>query len=275
GVAMSSAVNARPKRRLVVIGNGMAGARAVEEILARGGADQFEIVMFGEEPYGNYNRILLSDVLNGSHDESEIFLNPLAWYDQNGVRLHAGVRAVEILRSARHVVGDNGVTEPYDILIIATGSLPFIPPIKNATLADGSLRPGVFAFRSLDDCRRITSHAKGQRRAAVIGGGLLGLEAARGLQNFALEVHVIHLGQHLMDQQLDTQAGAILKSTLATLGIQVHLGKPTSEVLREGAVTGLAFTDGTTLDCDLLAISAGIKPNVQLGMRAGLHVERG
>jgi nitrite reductase (NADH) large subunit len=263
------------KRKLVVVGNGMAGARAVEEILARGGADLFEISMFGDEPYGNYNRILLSDVLNGSHDESEIFLNPLAWYEENGITLHAGVRAVDILRSSRHVVGDNGVTEAYDILILATGSLPFIPPIKNATLADGRLRPGVFAFRNLDDCRSITSHAKGQRRAAVIGGGLLGLEAARGVQNFALEVHVVHLGKHLMDQQLDTQAGAILKSTLATLGIAVHLGKNTSEVLGENAVTGLAFKDGTTLDCDLVVISAGIKPNVQLALRAGLAVERG
>src|SRR6185295_5911055 len=122
----------RSKRKLVVVGNGMAGARAVEEVLGRGGADQFEITMFGDEPYGNYNRILLSDVLNGSHQESEIFLNPLAWYEQNGIRLHAGMRATEILRSSRHVVGENGVTEPYDILIVATGSLPFIPPIKNA-----------------------------------------------------------------------------------------------------------------------------------------------
>jgi nitrite reductase (NADH) large subunit len=263
------------KRRLVVVGNGMAGARAVEEILARGGADQFEISMFGDEPHGNYNRILLSDVLNGSHEEDEIFLNPLAWYEQNRIRLHAGVRATDILRSARHVVGENGVSEPYDVLIIATGSLPFIPPIKNATLADGRLRPGVFAFRNLDDCRRITSHALGQRRAAVIGGGLLGLEAARGLQNFALEVHVVHLGKHLMDQQLDGQGGAILKSTIATLGIQVHLGKNTTEILGEGAVTGLAFKDETKLDCDLVVISAGIKPNVELAMRAGLTVERG
>ncbi|HKO91348.1 MAG TPA: nitrite reductase large subunit NirB [Polyangiaceae bacterium] len=263
------------KRKLVVVGNGMAGARAVEEILARGGSEQFEITMFGDEPYGNYNRILLSDVLNGSHEESEIFLNPLAWYDEHGITLHAGVRALEILRSSRHVVGDNGITEPYDVLILATGSVPFVPPIKNATLPDGRLRPGVFAFRNLDDCRNITNHAKGQRRAAVIGGGLLGLEAARGLQNFALDVHVVHLGKHLMDQQLDTQAGAILKSTLATLGIQVHLGKNTSEVLGDGVVTGLAFKDETTLDCDLVVISAGIKPNVQLALRAGLAVERG
>ncbi|HWZ88338.1 MAG TPA: FAD-dependent oxidoreductase, partial [Polyangiaceae bacterium] len=113
------------KQKLVVIGNGMAGARAVEEILARGGADQFEITMFGDEPYGNYNRILLSEVLNGSHDAADIFLNPLGWYADNGVKLHAGVRVEKIERRARQVVGENGLTEPYDQLIIATGSVPF------------------------------------------------------------------------------------------------------------------------------------------------------
>jgi nitrite reductase (NADH) large subunit len=263
------------KRKLVVIGNGMAGARTVEEILERGGGEQFEICMFGEEPYGNYNRILLSDVLNGSHQETDIFLNSLDWYRQHSIRLHAGVRATNILRSSRHVVSDSGVVEPYDHLIIATGSVPFIPPIKGATLPDGKLRPGVFAFRNLDDCREITRYASGKRRAAVIGGGLLGLEAARGLQNFSLEVHVVHLGAHLMDQQLDTQAGAILRSTLAKLGINVHTEKNTSAILGVAAVTGLAFKDGSTLDCDLVVISAGIKPNVELALRAGISVERG
>jgi nitrite reductase (NADH) large subunit len=263
------------KRKLVVIGNGMAGARTVEEILERGGAEQFEITMFGEEPYGNYNRILLSDVLNGSHQEGEIFLNSLDWYQQHGVRLHAGVRASNILRSAQHVVSDAGVSEPYDHVIIATGSMPFIPPIRGATLPDGKLRPGVFAFRNLDDCRAITHFAAGKRRAAVIGGGLLGLEAARGLQNFSLDVHVVHLGSHLMDQQLDTMAGAILRGTLAKLGINVHLQKNTTAILGDERVEGLEFKDGTTLECDLVVISAGIKPHAEIGVRAGLTVERG
>src|SRR6187402_215688 len=132
------------KQKLVVIGNGMAGARAVEEILARGGADQFEITMFGEEPYGNYNRILLSDVLNGSHEASDIFLNPLAWYRDNGIQLHAGVRAEKIQRHARQVIGSNGVVADYDHLIIATGSLPYLPPIEGLRLPDGREKPGVF-----------------------------------------------------------------------------------------------------------------------------------
>lgn len=265
----------RTKQKLVVIGNGMAGARCVEEILARGGADRFEIAMIGDEPYGNYNRILLSDVLNGSHDESEIFLNPLAWYTEHGIRLHAGVRAASILRSARQVLLDNGLSEPYDQLIIATGSLPFVPPIEGLRLSDGSFKPGVFVFRSLDDCRKISRYAMGKTKGAVIGGGLLGLEAARGLQNFALEVHVIHLAPHLMNAQLDTQAGAILRNTLEQLGISVHCGMNTRAVLGDDRVTGLVFNDGSRLACDVCVISAGIKPNVELALRAGLTVERG
>jgi nitrite reductase (NADH) large subunit len=264
-----------PKKKLVVIGNGMAGARCVEEILARGGADQFEITMFGDEPYGNYNRILLSDVLNGSHDESDIFLNPLSWYADNGIRLHSGVRAVSILRHACQVIGDNGVTEAYDQLIIATGSVPFVPPIEGLRLSDGSYKPGVFVFRNLDDCRKIARYARGLARGAVIGGGLLGLEAARGLQNFELEVHVVHLANHLMNTQLDTQAGAILMTTLEQLGIRVHCGLNTRAIIGDDRVTGLRFTNDQTLDCDCVVISAGIKPNVELGVRAGLTVERG
>lgn len=272
---MSPAASASAKRRLVVIGNGMAGARVVEEILARGGGEQFEIVMFGEEPYGNYNRILLSDVLNGSHEESEIFLNPLSWYAEHGITLHAGVRVLKILRHAQTVLGEGGVLERYDRLIIATGSLPFIPPIDGVRFEDGTLKPGVFFFRNLDDCRSITSYAMGKKSGAVVGGGLLGLEAARGLQNFSLDVHVIQRSDVLMSQQLDRPAGNILKKTLEALGIQVHLKKDTKRVLGDDSVQGLEFGDGTKLDCDLVVIAAGIKPSAELAKRAGLTVERG
>jgi nitrite reductase (NADH) large subunit len=265
----------RTKRNLVVIGNGMAGARTVEEILARGGADQFTITMFGDEPYGNYNRILLSDVLNGSHDASEIFLNPLEWYRDNGIRLHAGVKAEHVLRRSRKVLGSGDIGEGYDFLIMATGSKPFIPPMEGLRLADGSDKPGVFVFRSLDDCRRIAQYAAGKRSAVVVGGGLLGLEAARGLQNFDLAVHVVQRGDALMSQQLDSPAAAILRKTLETLGIGIHLEKDTRRVLGEESVTGIEFADGRTLECDLIVIAAGIKPNVELAVRAGLGVERG
>ena len=263
------------KQKLVVIGNGMAGARAVEEILARGGADQFEITMFGDEPYGNYNRILLSEVLNGSHDAADIFLNPLGWYADNGVKLHAGVRVEKIERHARQVIGENGLTEPYDQLIIATGSVPFIPPIEGLYGADGRYKPGIFVFRSLDDCNRITEYAMDKRAGAVIGGGLLGLEAARGLQNFSLAVHVIQRGNALMSQQLDSPAAAILRTTLEQLGIAVHVDKNTSHIIGSERVEGLQFADGSKLDCDLVVIAAGIKANSALAARAGLAVERG
>ena len=263
------------KQKLVVIGNGMAGARAVEEILARGGADQFEITMFGDEPYGNYNRILLSEVLNGSHDAADIFLNPLGWYADNGVKLHAGVRVEKIERRARQVIGENGLSEPYDQLIIATGSVPFIPPIEGLYGADGRYKPGVFVFRSLDDCNRITEYAMDKRAGAVIGGGLLGLEAARGLQNFSLAVHVVQRGNALMSQQLDSPAAAILRTTLEQLGIAVHVDKNTSHIIGTERVEGLQFDDGSKLDCDLVVIAAGIKANSALAARAGLAVERG
>lgn len=263
------------KQKLVVIGNGMAGARTVEEILARGGGEQFDITMFGDEPTGNYNRILLSNVLNGSDREDDIFLNPLAWYEQNNIRLHAGLRASGLLRRAKLVYGENGEAEEYDKLIIATGSRPFIPLMEGTTLNDGSFKPGVFVFRTLDDCRQIADYAKGKGSAAVIGGGLLGLEAARGLQNFGAEVHVVHLGGHLMQQQLDPAAGAILKAGMEKLGVRVHLQKNTAAILGADRVLGLRFADGGTLACDMVVISAGIRANWEIAAGSGLTVERG
>ncbi len=262
------------RKNLVVVGNGMAGARAVEEILGRGGAEQFEITMFGDEPYGNYNRILLSNVLNGSQQPSEIFLNPLEWYRENGITLHLGVLADSILRRSKCVLGCDGTIEPYDKLIIATGSRSYIPPIEGLALPSGQYKPGVFVFRTLDDCREIAEYAEGRGRVAVIGGGLLGLEAARGLQNFGVAVDVIHRGPYLMGQQLDAPAGAILKTSIEKLGIGVYLNKNTSRVLGPDRVTGLVFDDGETLDYEMVVIATGITPNAEIGVRCGLTVER-
>jgi nitrite reductase [NAD(P)H] large subunit len=263
------------RKNLVVIGNGMAGARAVEEILARGGSGLFEITVFGDEPYGNYNRILLSNVLNGSQQEHEIFLNPIEWYRDNHITFHVGVHAESILRKAKCVLGQDGSIEPYDKLIIATGSRSYVPPIEGITLPDGRDKPGVFVFRTLDDCRDIAEYARARRgRAAIIGGGLLGLEAARGLQSFGIQVDVIHLGQHLMNQQLDAQAGAILKSTIEQMNIGVLLARTTTAVLGEDCVTGLRFADGSVLPCEMVVLAAGIKPNAEIAARCGLKVQR-
>lgn len=263
----------KSRRNLVVIGNGMAGARTVEEILARGGAELFNIAMFGGEAFGNYNRIMLSGVLDGSHEAAEIVLNPLAWYGQNGIRLHAGIHATRILRFARRVLGSDGSEEPYDKLIIATGSRSFIPPIPGLTQSDGSMKPGIFGFRSLEDCRRMADYAHGKKRAAVIGGGLLGLECAHGLQSLGLEVHVMHRSPHLMNQQLDPAAGAILRSLVEKKGIRVHLGTDTVAVLGDERVSGLEFKNGETQECELVVFATGIRPNAEIATQCGLAVQ--
>jgi nitrite reductase (NADH) large subunit len=262
------------KQRLVVVGNGMAGARAVEEVLARGGADLFDITMFGEEPYGNYNRILLSNILSGIQDSSEIFINPLDWYTENGITLHVGSPVTEIDRASRMVRAANGIKAPYDVLLIATGSRAFIPPMAGLNGPDGKMKAGIFGFRTIDDCDAIVATAKASKVAVVIGGGLLGLEAARGLLNHGCEVHVVHLGKHLMEAQLDFTGGGMLRKTMEAMGITIHLEKLTEQILGEGRVTGLKFKDGSTLDCDMVVVAAGIRPNAELGRSAGLTVER-
>ena len=262
------------KSRLLVIGNGMAGARSIEEILTRGGGELFDIAVFGEEPLGNYNRIMLSAVLEGSIDANAILLNPLQWYQEHGIRLRTGIRAERIFRYARNVVGSDESEEPYDKLIIATGSRPFIPPLDGLTLADGSLKPGIFGFRTLDDCRRIAGYAAGKRRAAVIGGGLLGLECARALIKSNLEVHIVHHASHLMNQQIDPAAGAILKSVIEKMGIQVHLGAEVRAIVGEPRMTGLIFGDGKVMDCEMAVFATGTRPNHELARSCGLTVER-
>ena len=262
------------KRKLVVVGNGMAGARAVENVLARGGGDLFDIVVFGDEPYGNYNRILLSSILTGAQAADDILINPLDWYRDNGVLLHAGERIETIDRAAKRVRSAGGIEAVYDILLIATGSRAFIPPIKNAHDADGRLKPGLFGYRSLDDCRAIATYAAGCRKAVTIGGGLLGLEAARALMSLGCESHVVHLAPHLLEVQLDSTGGAFLRQTMEGLGIHVHTDAATTEVIGSDKVEGLVFKDGTRLDCDLVVVAAGIRPNAEIGLRAGLTIER-
>ncbi len=252
----------------------MAGARLVEDLIKRGG-DRFDVTVFGDEPCGNYNRILLSSVLSGSHKPDDIFLNPISWYAANGVTLHAGRRVEKIDVRNGHVHASDGLSERFDTLVIATGSTPVVPPIAHARHQDGRFKDGVFVFRTLDDCDRILGCAAKARRAAVIGGGLLGLEAARGLLNQGLETHVVHLMPYLMEAQIDATAGAVLLRQFAEMGLRTHLEKRTSALLGNGHVQGLEFADGSRLECDLVVIAAGIRPNVQLAMDAGLKVGRG
>jgi nitrite reductase (NADH) large subunit len=267
---------ADPRRRLVVIGNGMAGARAVEEILSRGGAAQFKITMFGDEPYGNYNRIMLSHVLSGEQDDSEIFLNSLSWYEENDITLHAGVRVERIDRFAKVVFSDDGQVTPYDSLIIATGSRSFVPPMDGLFTDDGAMLPGVFAFRTIDDTRGMVAHAthEDHHKAVVIGGGLLGLEAARGLQSHGIEVDVVHSGKHLMNAQLGRQGGEVLRRSMAQLGIGVFTGTRTTAIWGPDKVRGVRLRDGTEIACDLVILAAGIRPNTDVATTSGFTVER-
>jgi nitrite reductase (NADH) large subunit len=258
------------KQKLVILGNGMAGARVAEEVLKRDGAALFDITIIGGEPHGNYNRILLSHVLDESQHPDEIMINTKEWYKENGIKLLAGVPAIGIHRERRTVMLLDARQVPYDKLIIATGSRPFVPPIP------GTDRYGVFVFRTLEDCTSIAKWAKESKTAVVIGGGLLGLEAAKGLMTHGPEVHVVEMAPHLMAVQVDTQGGTILGKTIASLGVTAHCGKVTTEILEnEGSrVRGVKFKDGTELACDMVVISAGIRPNGELAKEAGLAVEK-
>ncbi|MFD0483422.1 nitrite reductase large subunit NirB [Kineococcus sp. GCM10028916] len=265
----------RPRRRLVVVGNGMAGIRAVEELLERGGSDQFAITVFGDEPYGNYNRIMLSHVLSGEETEEGIFLNSLPWYAENGIDLRAGVRVERIDRFAKVVHDADGGQTPYDVLLIATGSTPFFPSMEGLYRPDGSVLEGVFGFRTLDDARSLLTAARTHRRAVVIGGGLLGLEAAHGLATHGLEVDLVHSPKHLMNQQLGPEAGRVLRRRIEELGIRVHTGVRTRGLRGTDRVSGVELPDGSVLDADFVVVAAGIRPNTDIALRSGLEVQRG
>jgi NAD(P)H-nitrite reductase large subunit len=205
-------------RHVVVIGNGMAGARLVDE-LTRRGAD-VEVTVFGAEDRPAYNRILLSDVLAGKRTGDDVLLPDAP----AGVHSRRGTAVARIDPGARTVTADDGSVTPYDALVLATGSTALVPPVQGIAGADGRLLEGVHMFRTLDDCEAITAEAGRSRRVAVVGGGLLGLEAARGLLNSDLDVHVVHGAAHLMETQLDPAAGAVLRRAVEALGVTVHLG---------------------------------------------------
>ncbi len=254
---------------VVVVGTGMAGGRVVEEVLTRA-PDRFHVRMFGDEPHGTYNRILLSSVLGGFADPQQLWLNPLEWYESKGVQVHAGVRVEQIDCRAKLVAGPGGkVVEPYDHLILATGSRPFVPPIE------GTRQQGVFVFRTLEDCSAIGSYARECDRAVVIGGGLLGLEAARGLLTHDVEVTVVEAAPYLMPQQLDPIGADLLRQKMQALGVRFLLGKTTTALLGDGRVSGLRFGDGSSQGADMVVISCGIRPNANEARAAGLLVDRG
>ena len=258
------------KLKLVVIGNGMAGVRTLEELLKLA-PDLYDITVFGAEPHPNYNRILLSPVLAGEQTFDEIVLNDLDWYARHGIRLMLNRKVVKIDRVRRRVTAEDGSEAAYDRLLIATGSTPFILPIP------GNELDGVIGYRDIADTQSMMEAARTHTHAVVIGGGLLGLEAANGLKLRGMDVTVVHIGEWPMERQLDRTAGTLLQNELERRGLGFKMNRQTAELIGNegGRVTAVRFADGEVIGADLVVMAAGIRPNVELAERAGLPCNRG
>ncbi|MCA0996648.1 nitrite reductase large subunit NirB [Alloyangia pacifica] len=256
------------KQRLVIIGNGMAPGRLLEHLF-EAAPDAYDVTIFNAEPRVNYDRIMLSPVLSGEKTFEDIIIHGDAWYEGHGITLHRGEKVTGIDREARIVTGASGITAAYDKLVIATGSSPFIIPVPGHKL------PGVLAYRDLDDVDGMLRAADRGGRAVVIGGGLLGLEAAAGLKTRGMDVTVLHLMPTLMERQLDPAAGYLLQKELESRGIEVRCGANTKAILGEREVEGVELEDGTIIDASLVVMAVGIRPSVDLAREAGLEVGRG
>ncbi|MBV7484105.1 nitrite reductase large subunit NirB [Bordetella sp. BOR01] len=258
------------KLKLVMVGNGMAGVRTLEELLKLA-PDLYDITVFGSEPYPNYNRILLSPVLTGEQTLQDIVLNDVDWYRSNGIDLRMNCKVARINRARRIVVGEDGSEVPYDRLLLATGSNPFILPIPGNDL------DGVVTFRDIRDVNLMIEAARTHKHAVVIGGGLLGLEAASGLAARGMEVSVVHLGSGLLDRQLDPQAALLLQRSLEARGLKFLMPRQTEALLgsEQGRVRAVRFANGEEVDADLVVMAVGIRPNTDLAESCGLYVNRG
>ncbi|MDO9468555.1 MAG: FAD-dependent oxidoreductase, partial [Thiobacillus sp.] len=267
---MSTPMGQGPKMKLVMVGNGMAGVRTLEELLKLA-PELYDITVFGAEPHPNYNRILLSPVLAGEQTVDDIILNPLDWYAENNITLHTGKKVVRIDRSVRCVETDDGTRADYDRLLLATGSNPFILPVPGADL------PGVISFRDIADVDAMIRASSQYKHAVVIGGGLLGLEAANGLMKRGMDVTVVHIGPWLMERQLDEPAARLLQKSLEEKGMKFLLQKQTAELVRgeSGRVAAIQFKDGDSVPADLVVMAVGIRPNTELAESSGLHCNRG
>ncbi len=258
-----------PREHLVVIGNGMAGMRTVEEMLKLPGGKRYRITVFGAEPHVNYNRIMLSSVLAGDKSVDEIVINSREWYDENGITLITGDAVKKIDRDARTVTSAAGVTVQYDKILLATGSRPLAPPIPGLGL------PGTCAFRDIADVDKMLAAAKVHKRAVVIGGGLLGLEAAWGLKQRGMSVALVHLMPTLMERQLDAAAGQLLQRDLDRRGIAFFTDGQTEEITGTERAEGVQLADGRFIPADLVVLAIGIRPNIDLAKAAELDVNRG
>ncbi|MBB2496251.1 NAD(P)/FAD-dependent oxidoreductase [Pseudomonas sp. UL070] len=258
------------KLKLVMVGNGMAGVRTLEELLKLA-PDLYDITVFGAEPHPNYNRILLSPVLAGEQNFQDIVLNDLNWYAEHNIQLLLNRKVVSIDRKKRVVIADDGTRAEYDRLLIATGSTPFILPIP------GNKLQGVLGYRDVADTQSMIDTAKAHSHAVVIGGGLLGLEAANGLKLRGMDVTVVHISDWLLERQLDKTAGKLLQAALEERGIHFRLSEQTEELIDNGngRVCAVQFKGGDTIPADLVVMAAGIRPNYELAEKSGIPCNRG
>ncbi|HEY2513768.1 MAG TPA: FAD-dependent oxidoreductase [Polyangiaceae bacterium] len=262
------------KKKLAIIGNGMATCRLLDELASRDGFRQYEVTVFGEEPGGTYNRVLLSRVLEGDEPDT-IVTKPAEWFDQHGVRLISGTRVSRVDLLKRWVATDDGQTRRYDVAVLATGSQPLVPPLEGMNGPDGELRPGVFVYRTMSDCVRMRAHARAGDNAIVVGGGLLGLEAAKVLSDQGLHVTIVHLAPILMNTQLDTLAGSMLRRQIERCGIFVRLGRTVEAVYGDDVLGGVILDDGTTLPADMVVLACGVRPRVEVARASGIPVNKG
>jgi nitrite reductase (NADH) large subunit len=254
------------KKKIVVVGNGMVGYKFCEKLIAKAGTDAFDIVVYGEEPRPAYDRVHLSSYFDGKTIE-DLTLAPTSWYAANKINLILSDPVVNLDLETKKITSHHGNTEGYDFLILATGSAAFVPPIA------GVDKRGVFVYRTIEDLDLMLSYAKKAKVGAVIGGGLLGLEAAKALMDLGIkETHVIEFAPRLMPRQVDELGSKMLQSKLEELGLKIHLNKNTQEILGNGKITGMQFADDSKIDVDMLVISAGIKPRDELARIAGLQV---
>jgi nitrite reductase (NADH) large subunit len=256
------------KEKLILVGNGMAGVRVIEELLAIA-PDKYDITVFGDEPHGNYNRILLSHVLSGEKAFGETLLNNRDWYAENGIGLETGKKIVAINRARRQVIAADGTVADYDKLILATGAKPVMPPLPGTHL------DGVLTFRNVAEVEAMLARARPGQPAVVIGGGLLGLEAAWGLKHRGMDVTVIHLMDRLMERQLDAPAAALLRRSLEERGLKVEVAAESQALIGQEAVEAVRLRDGRTLPADLVVMAIGIRPNIELADQSGLLCRRG
>ena len=254
-----------PPQTIVVIGNGMVGLRFCEKLIAVDPERRFRIVTFCEEPRAAYDRVGLTSFF-AHRDAEKLLLARKSWYEEHGVELHIGDRADFIDRENRVVRSIRGRQVAYDRLVLATGSFPFVPPVP------GVEKQGVFVYRTIEDLERMSAYAKDVRSCAVIGGGLLGLEAAKAVYDLGLEAHVVEYNPRLMPRQIDDAGSKILVKKIEALGVRVHLNRGTKEIHGNGKVEAVEFQDGTKLEVGMIVISTGIRPRDELAKQSGLEM---